>query len=142
MAWRVPGDHKCPINGLFNGAPRDSPLPYRDVKMQCLARKHIARRQERGLKIKKRRREALLVREQLVRAYVARCQRRKRKEKRIHMQLVHEKAIVLCQRRKLVEHNAAITCQSAIRGFFAQRQLQGRGEFCSLGCQSNARKTV
>lgn len=109
------------------------------VKIQCLVRKHIARRQVRGLKIKKRRREPLLVREQLVRAYVARCQRRKRKERHIHMQLVREKAIrlhaVLCQRKKLVEleHTAATTCQSAIRGFFARRQLQGRGEIvCSL----------
>lgn len=94
------------------------------IQVQCFVRMLIAQ----GLK--KRRREAMLVREQLVRAYVARCQRRKRKEKRMHLALVRENAIRVhvarCKRRKLLEleQNAAITCQSAVRGFFAKRQLQ------------------
>eukprot|EP00985_Skeletonema_marinoi_P026545 scaffold20679_cov93-Skeletonema_marinoi.AAC.2 len=62
------------------------------VKIQCFVRKLIARRHLGGLK--KKRKEALLVREQLVRAYVARCQRRKSKEKRTHnLGLVREKAL-------------------------------------------------
>eukprot|EP00984_Skeletonema_dohrnii_P010368 scaffold4041_cov117-Skeletonema_dohrnii-CCMP3373.AAC.7 len=99
------------------------------IQIQCFVRKLIARRRLGGLK--KKRKEALLVREQLVRAYVARCQRRKSKEKRMHnLGLVREKAlrghVARYKRRKLreLEHNAAITCQSAIRGFVAKRQLQ------------------
>lgn len=52
------------------------------VTIQCFVRMLIARRHLRGLK--KRRRDAMLVREQVVRAYVACCQRRKRKEERTH----------------------------------------------------------
>lgn len=88
------------------------------IRIQCLARKFIAKRRVGGLK--KRRMEALLVREQMVRAYVARCQRRKRKEKRIqNLGLVREKAlrdhIARYKSRKMLqelEHNAAITCLS------------------------------
>ena len=100
------------------------------IQIQCFARQRIARRRLGGLK--KKRKEALLRREQLVRAYVARCQRRKRKEKHMHkLSLVRENALrlhVARYRRKKVrdlEHNAAITCQAAIRGFVAKRQLQG-----------------
>ncbi len=99
------------------------------IQIQCLARKFIARRRLEGKK--KRRKEALLVREQLVRTYVARCQRRKRKEKRIqNLGEVREKAlrahIARYKSRKLqeLEHNAAITCQAAFRGFIAKQQLQ------------------
>lgn len=98
------------------------------VTIQCFVRMLIARRHLRGLK--KRRRDAMLVREQVVRAYVACCQRRKRKEERMHMAMVREKAIRVhvarCKRRKLLEleQKAAITCQAAVRAFFVKRQLQ------------------
>lgn len=100
------------------------------IRIQCLARKFIARRRLGGLK--KRRMEALLVREQLVRAYVARCQRKKRKEKRIQdLGLMREKALrdhmARYKSRKLLqelEHNAAITCQAAFREYIGKQQLQ------------------
>lgn len=96
------------------------------IRIQCLARKFIARRRLGGLK--KRR----IIREQVVRAYVARCQRKKMQEKRIqNLGLVREKAlrdhIARYKSRKLLqklEHNAAMTCQTAFREYVAKQQLQ------------------
>ena len=75
------------------------------IRIQCFARQRIARRRLGGLK--KKRKEALLLREQLVRKYVAGCRRRKRKEHMLKLSLVRENAlrvhIVRYRRRKLLE---------------------------------------
>ena len=75
------------------------------IRIQCFARQRIARRRLGGLK--KKRNEALLLREQFVRKYVAGCRRRKRKEHMLKLSLVRENAlrvhIARYRRRKLLE---------------------------------------
>ena len=92
------------------------------------------RRRLRGLK--RIRNEAVtnakLVREQIVRAYVARCQNKRKQEiQRIQTSdLVRERVIrghvVRYRRRKQqeLEHASAIKCQALVRGFIIKRQIQ------------------
>ncbi len=91
------------------------------VKIQCYARRLIARRRHQEMKKKR------LIRERVVRLYVARCQRQRRTRKEKRMGIVRERAIrqyvTHHKRRKVIEleHKAATTCQAAFRSFFARR---------------------
>ena len=73
------------------------------IKIQCCTRQFIARKVLKELQCAKL--KATLVRERIVRLYVARCRRRNQIK---------------------LEYNAAVTCQSSMRMYFAKRILRSK----------------
>ncbi|KAL7449127.1 hypothetical protein ACHAWC_001220, partial [Mediolabrus comicus] len=73
------------------------------IKIQCCTRQFIARKALKELQCAKL--KATLIRERVVRLYVARCRRRNQMK---------------------LEYNAAVTCQSSVRMYFAKRILRSK----------------
>lgn len=73
------------------------------IKIQCCTRQFIARKVLKELQRAKL--KATLIRERVVRLYVARCRRRNQMK---------------------LEYNAAVTCQSSVRMYFAKRILRSK----------------
>lgn len=73
------------------------------IKIQCCTRQFIARKVLKELQCAKL--KATLIRERIVRLYVARCRRRNQIK---------------------LEYNAAVTCQSSVRMYFAKRILRSK----------------